>query len=408
MAEDKLYICLEAKGILHQSQSVSKKQKKKKKKKNQGNNNGNNNQYMILSVRLSDLTTQLPDAPQLKTEIVFDGPRSMGCGRFESNLVFAGGRFAKQNDFITFDLNTHTLSSNTFPPMQTPKVKPIVFELNKRLYVMDLSSGVRERAIEYFYPPENQWHQLPLPGQDFIIRHNLQAPKNSRNCSFVLMGNTCCFHTPPLPFAYFHHPNYIYNDWLPLNEIHPFSGVATCYRQEGCKDSMTISLDNGVVRAHQFVVHEGYWGNPIELFKITTSESNTDISSCFADFQGGIFSLSVSDKSCFHVYTFNFSIIGEESDRTMKVKSSLLSHYQIEYKHLLHETDVLGIVGCFASSPNHQTFKSADEAFNKYMRRYGWRCDDDPKMFEFEGERYPVPDEVIDGGCFDYYYGAFM
>ncbi|KAL8106519.1 hypothetical protein AgCh_023326 [Apium graveolens] len=124
----KLYICLEAKK----------------------HNNGeelHQHVYLIYSLKLNDLTRKLSDSPGLTKETSLEAYPSMGCGFYQSKIVFAGGQvqetvdeLAEQsvhNVLITFDTKSKQLSSDSFPSLLRRKFKPLVFQLHDNLYVMD-------------------------------------------------------------------------------------------------------------------------------------------------------------------------------------------------------------------------------------------------------------------------------
>lgn len=373
--DDKMYICLEA-----------------------FSRTRGENYYMICSIRLSDLISELPKnaVPHLKLEKKFEGNESMGCGLYGSKIVFTGGKI-KRNGFITFDFTTHKLSHNSFPFMRRGKVKPLVFELNKRLYVFDVSSCHHEGAFEYYSPCERRWYDLLLPHDAPVDRCFLKHgddPENPRhNYSFLIFGNTCYFHIPPYEnITFFHHPNYSHQTWMGFPRKHPFSGASTFYRQDGFFDSVVLSFDNGVVRAYRFCLQSGYPDDPIHLFKVEpSSQSNTNMSGYFADLQGGIFTLTAYDDVCIYLHTFKIYRTGEDGIIPMTIEWSILSEYRIKFSSLPLGHRMLSVVGCFPSSPNTQAIKSTDEVFGECMTRIAKRCDNDSRKLEIDGKLCTAP-----------------
>lgn len=388
---DKMYICLEKKA----------KQKGK-------------SFYMICSIELSDLTTQLSGnaVPDLKLEKKIQGYESMGCGIYGSKIVFTGGQ-TKRNGFITFDFTTHKLSHTLIPFMRRGKVKPLVFELDKRLYVFDVSSCYYEGAFEYYSPFERRWHDLVLPYNFPVGRcrktHDDYHNHPNHGHSLLIFGNTCYFHFPTYErFVFFHHPSYTHQTWLvqrtnrpfsgptttrvtrPINR--PFSGPTTFYRTEGFYDSVVISFDFGVVSAHRFCLQTGYPDHPIYLFEVKpSSESKGNLSGFFADMHGGIFTLTAYDDVCIYLYTFKIARYGRDGVFPMVVECDILSIYHIKFSSLALGTRKLSVAGCFASSPNPQATKSADDVFGSSMLRFVKRCDQHPSRVIVDGKKRRAP-----------------
>ncbi|KAK1397508.1 hypothetical protein POM88_007371 [Heracleum sosnowskyi] len=370
----KMYICLEA--------SDEKKFK---------------NHYMICSIRLSDLTGQLSDnaVPHFHLERKFQGYPSMGCGLFGSKIVFTGGK-TKRNGFTTFDFATREFSRNSLPQMRCSKAKPLVFELNKRLYVFDVSSCFYDGAFEYFNPSEHRWYNLLLPhdAPSDCCRYSHGIPQNAHHdYSFLIFGSTCYFHIPPYDdtLIFFHHPSYTHQTWLTFPRTHPFSGASAVYLQYNFFDSVVFSFENRLVRAHRFSVLSCYFEDPILLFEVEpSSESNGNMSAYFVDLQGGIFILTAYDNVCIYFHTFKVYRTGEESS-PMTINCNVMSKYQIKFNSLPLGSRMLGVVGCFSSSPNTEAIKYADEVFGSCMLRFAKRCDNDSRMVEIDGKPCVAP-----------------
>ncbi|KAK1358165.1 hypothetical protein POM88_051421 [Heracleum sosnowskyi] len=130
MEEPKLYTCFEATNDLEE------------------------HVYVIYSAKLSDLhNKKLGSKPMFEFETAIKGLKSMGCGVFNSKIVLAGGLVTRdeekeyQNGLITFDIQERSVSQECFPPMIGEKIRPVVFELYGRLYVLSTSTYVSVRSF---------------------------------------------------------------------------------------------------------------------------------------------------------------------------------------------------------------------------------------------------------------------
>lgn len=389
MDETKLYICLEAKH----------------------NNGGQHHVYLICSLRLNDLTTQLSYSPALTKEASFEGYPSMGCGFYESKIVFAGGQVEEtdsaheeiveekveqnnHNGLITFDMKSKQLSSDSFPSMLRGKVKPLVFQLHDNLYVIDTISGYRQGSFEYFYPKKQEWNLLRQPAYDELVDEF--ACRQDRNYPCLLFGNACYLSISfdNYDFVYLHHPNITYRSWLSAhvlmpNHPLPFSGVATFFHQDDVDDFVVISFTKRAVRIHYFDLSLSFLQDSKVLFRLPASSESAELeemSGYFADFGDGIFSLTAFDAVLVHVYTFQ--IFGPGNPEVFQ----LLSHYEYKCDALSFGVDVISVVGCFAPYPNVQAIKHAEKLLQNRYKYVAKRCDEDPANFEFDGVKFPVPE----------------
>lgn len=119
--------------------------------------------YVIYTAKLSDLWTKSDSPPHFTKEVVITtGVPSMGCGVFNSKLVLAGGSVksqqhgynVKHKGVITYDLTTKQLSNSEIPLMPGGKLRPLVFQLDNKLYVLDTSKNPDQHvgSFEVYYP----------------------------------------------------------------------------------------------------------------------------------------------------------------------------------------------------------------------------------------------------------------
>lgn len=440
MDETKLYVCLEAK----QAQGEGQQQK---------------HVYLICSLTFNDLASTLTDPPTLTTEAFFEGYPSMGCGFYDSKIVFAGGQLPQEeetdlenedifeqsnnygsqvqleqetdlvyedivdqsnhdgpqvqlvegtnsenedivdqsnhNGLMIFDLNSRRLSSDSFPSMLRGKLKPLVFQLHDKLYVMDTVSGYRDGSFEYFYPINGEWNLLRQPSYD-AYKDELDCQRD-RNYPCLVFGNAVHLSVSidDDNFIFIHHPNLTYKSWFPAHVLRPgnpllFSGVATFCHHGDANDFLIISFSNRVVRVHLFDLTGHSLPASKDLFSLPSSSEfveDEQVSGYFADFGDGIFSLTASDSA--RIYVFTFQILGPDDPMMFQ----LLSHYEYRFDALSFGVDIISVVGCFAPYQNFSAIKHAEKALQKRYSKLAQRSEDVPDTFEFCG----VKIEVLEG-----------
>lgn len=90
----------------------------------------------------------------------------MGCGLFGSKIFLTGGfggfSGAGENkiynrDPVTYDHVSKVVSREDFPDMRGRKVRPLVFGIYGRLFVLDTSNFVYKRTWKFYYHMIKIW-----------------------------------------------------------------------------------------------------------------------------------------------------------------------------------------------------------------------------------------------------------
>ncbi|KAK1367808.1 hypothetical protein POM88_033900 [Heracleum sosnowskyi] len=153
---------------------------------------------------------------------------------------------------MIFDLNSKQLSSDSFPSMLQGKLKPLIFQLQDKLYVMDTVSGYFDGSFEYFIPTNGEWNLLRHPCYD-DLKYELNCQQD-RNYPCLVFGNAIHLSVSidDCNFLFIHHPNLTYKSWFPAHVLRPdnpllFSGVATFCHHDDANDFLIVSFSNRVV-----------------------------------------------------------------------------------------------------------------------------------------------------------------
>ncbi|KAK1367810.1 hypothetical protein POM88_033902 [Heracleum sosnowskyi] len=251
---------------------------------------------------------------------------------------------------MIFDLNSKQLSSDSFPSMLQGKLKPLIFQLQDKLYVMDTISGYFDGSFEHFIPTNGEWNLLRQPCYD-DLKYELNCQQD-RNYSCLLFGNAIYLSVSidDCNFLFIHHPNLTYKSWFPAHVLRPrnpllFSGVATFCHHDDANDFLIVSFSNRVVRVHLFDVTGHSLPASKKLFSLPSSSNSVEdehVSGYFADFGDSIFGLTASYSVGIYVYTFE--IFGPDDPMMFQ----LLSHYEYRFDVLSFGVDIISVVGCFA------------------------------------------------------------
>ncbi|KAL6501417.1 hypothetical protein OROGR_026550 [Orobanche gracilis] len=154
--------------------------------------------YLIFSAKVSDLTGNAQTStPNFTFENSITRVSSMGCGLFDSKIVLAGGVCRKENNteynrgLVTYDIVTKKVSTEDIPSMRGRKLRPLVFELYGRLYVLDRQN--RQNHPLSFSIPSNS-------SLIFRFRQNhplcFEIPSNSSLIFRFRQNHPLCFEIP--------------------------------------------------------------------------------------------------------------------------------------------------------------------------------------------------------------------
>ncbi|KAL6563497.1 hypothetical protein OROGR_002456 [Orobanche gracilis] len=341
--------------------------------------------YLIYSAKVGDLMANAPTSiPKFNFENSISGASSMGCGLFNSKIVLAGGVSGAGEEtiynrgLVTYDTVSKEVSLEDFTDMRGRKVRPLVFELYGRLYVLDTSNSVYKRTCEVYYPSIQIWEKVHDP---FCNRYNaLSGNKNvigRTPYSWFINGKTVSISLPTARFTYIHHAREIpkcftVDDTQPL----PFEGMATTYWEPGFRDVVVISFSQGGVGGQGRVDGRRLRYSPVYFFKPQLifqtdayEKPDGEVSSYLPNVKtilrhkdvAGASSL-VLDKLFKHKYTFNdFSLEGI--------------------------TSVSSISGCFVLPRDDETKRSAESNlyntfFSSYESESGLKDDDLPILIK--------------------------
>lgn len=323
------------------------------------------NIYLIYSVEGSWLANQRSNPPTLNRDAVIFGYEVMGCGVYDSKIVLAGKGLSlryydhsSHDGFVTYDMRKDVVSYKPFLPLCPSdfdsNVKPLVFQLNLRLYVY-----YHNDIVNFCSPAIKTDWNISRIGTDCSFY-------GAEKCSCLVIGNSCCISAPCADVTYIHHSNYnemcesdnlkkhsnpysddMGFDWMKHSDASlPFSGQATFYHQDGFDDFVIIYFENGVVRVFLFDFFS--FGDSQVLFAVDSCTIGGTMHGYFADFGNGCYCLTAFNKSLFYLYTFKITRYGKQSD-PLKVQAKILSRYNFEFDYFCTEGNKIEkVLGCFA------------------------------------------------------------
>ncbi|KAK1400007.1 hypothetical protein POM88_009870 [Heracleum sosnowskyi] len=276
----------------------------------------------------------------------------MGCGVFDSKLVLAGGSVKSQQHgynvkakwVITYDLTTKQLSDTEIPTMPGGKLRPLVFQLDNKLYVLDTSknSDPNVGAFEVYYPKQRRWHQL----LDLNYYHygplsagQLDDPQ-SKGISFFswfVFGFCVCLSLSKDNVVYIYYAKnkkrYFYDI---SGATLPFPGMAITYCQHDFQeDVVLITFSKGGLvegRRLRFPFFKLYDKPPVEILDTKIySQHDGDLTGCFTEFGNGNFCLTAFDNV--DIYVHKFKISRRKCKNVEDLKIRLLDHSMHKYKY---------------------------------------------------------------------------
>ncbi|KAK1358179.1 hypothetical protein POM88_051435 [Heracleum sosnowskyi] len=358
--------------------------------------------YLIFSAKVSDLTGNAQTStPHFTFENSITGVSSMGCGLFDSKIVLAGGVSGKENNMeykygpVTYDTVTKKVSTEDIPSMRGHKLRPLVFELYGRLYVLDTTDSIYNRSCEVFYPSHKVWDEVFDPFRNI---HNAFLGSKSiagrTPFSWFVSGNTVSISSPEDSYTYIHHARQ-WNKCFRSDKTQPlpFHGMATTYWQRGFFDVVVISFSKGKVGGEGCV--EGRllryfpigFSEPQLLFRTDIYEKpDGEVSSYFAEGENGKFCLTTFDNVNIHVYVFKiFRRKGVDGGLSLVIFD--LKKYKYNYNDFSHEgiTSITSISGCFVLPRNFESKRSKESKLHtKFFTGYesGVKDDDLPPMVQ--------------------------
>ncbi|KAL6520306.1 hypothetical protein OROMI_032486 [Orobanche minor] len=356
--------------------------------------------YLIFSAKVSDLTGNAQTStPNFTFENSITGVSSMGCGLFESKIILAGGVSGEENNMeynrglVTYDVVTKKVSTQDIPSMRGRKLRPLVFELYGRLYVLDTSDSIYKRTCEVYYPSYKVWDKVV---DAFCNIHNVRSGSKSiagrTPFSWFVTGNTVFISSPEDSYTYFHHARQI-TKCFTLNSTQPlpFHGMATTYWTRGFFDVVVISFSKGEVGGEGSV--EGRllryfpirFPKPQLLFRTDIYEKpDGEVSSYFAECKNGKFCLTTFDNVNIHVYAFEI-FRHKAVDGVLSLDLVDLKKYKYNYSDFSREgiTSISSISGCFVLPRDGETKRSKEsKLYKKFFSGYesGAKDDDLPPV----------------------------
>ncbi|KAK1390753.1 hypothetical protein POM88_018931 [Heracleum sosnowskyi] len=328
---------------------------------------GPDHTYLVYSFNISDKQT---GEPKFTMEAQITGPPSMGCGPFGSQIVLAGGVLdgIKKKDIITFDMNSKMVSTNSFPPTKRGKLKPLVFQLQNRLYVFDTGSHINKRSFEFLSNKSKIWHHINNPFSLYTEPSDYVSPDISLDYSFLAVGNTAYISSPRGHQGFLHHPNKSGNSCYPGLPKLPFSGVATFHYQSGYDDLLVITFKNGLVEAREFNPTGDSGDSDITeiLFAIDPSwRSGGPMAGYFANFGDGNFCLTAFDSFNFCLYKFKIRRKGKDENQWWDCTVLYKDRFSFD---LLSGSGckILSVLGCFPPDQNYNVNLLAERLVYSY------------------------------------------
>lgn len=335
--------------------------------------------YMIYSAKVSDLMCKESDSkPNFILEKIIYGSKYMGCGVYDSKIVFAGGisdaereknapKRSKYNlKLITYDPVSKNESREDFPQMRGRKIRPLVFEICNRLYVLDTSSSAYNWGFEFLNPTGNFWDPLMDPYHNWFSGRKKRTVSGRTPYAWFVAGNVACISAHRDDHTYFHHAKSIGNGFLPkYMRTLPFRGMAITYFDPNFSDDVVlISFSGANVEGRRLNLESSNClGTPTEIFKTDPCKPDGELSIYFADCGDGVFCLTTFDKANMHVYTFEIHRLPpvvDSSTLNLHLERLEIHKYRFsEFNSGLNRS--VSISGCFAL-PNVDRAKRIMEA----------------------------------------------
>ncbi|KAL8128369.1 uncharacterized protein LOC141721625 [Apium graveolens] len=353
--------------------------------------------YLIYSTPLLDLLAESESPPHFTIEAVISGGvQSMGCGLFGSKIVLAGG-FVKDEDgedekykgVITYDRNTKHLSlqDEDVLSMRGGKVKPLVFQLNNKLYVLDTSRNPHWRSFEVYYPNQKHWHRLDLDA--FTYGHLVGKFAESDGLGFFswfVFGHCLCLSLPKDMLSYVHYAKTEYKRFKPCYRTPlPFPGMAITYCQHGFDDVVLITFSKkGVIEGRRLCIsyykYQTLSEKTVPIWDTKTySKHDGDLTGWFAEFGNGTFCLTAFDDVNIFVYMFKISRrkCTKDEDLNLKVLKKVMHRYK--YTDFREEgCTCFSFGGCFVPSPTGWSKESAEaKLYGPHFRAVNQEEEDD-------------------------------
>ncbi|KAK1390490.1 hypothetical protein POM88_018668 [Heracleum sosnowskyi] len=342
--------------------------------------------YMICSIEGGWLATQQTSPPTINTEAVIYGYPSMGFGVYESRIILAGGELPsdlhrRHNDCITFDMTNNSISYEPFMLMNEGKYKPLVFQLDKWLYVCDSEYHIDKMnnsynlSVESISPCQTMcW----CPITSSLFRRPLTSNDSLVNYSCLVFGNNCLMSVPYKDGARISNPSYLNHMWkFYSNASLPFTGVATFYSQDDFEDFVMIYINNGVVRVCQFNFF--CFEDSQDLFTVDSHTGGGEMHGYFVDYGKGCFCLTAYDKSYIYIYTFAITREGMQSG-PLKVTHRILSWYVFSIDRFRTEgRRIATIVGCFSPARNEEANSHVEKVAATYFKDLKINENSDPR-----------------------------
>lgn len=338
--------------------------------------------YLIYSVE-----SYLQSTPNsnFNLEHVIFGVPSMGCGIFGSRIVLAGGliqdkygRDIQNKGVITYDIATKQVSTEEIPNMRGGKVKPLVFEINKKLYALDTDVGLHRRSFEIYYPNQKHWHCLHNPyfALSPSLVEELSLSEGLGRFSWFAFGHCLCVSLPMDMLTFLHHSKHRHKVFDScFNRPLPFQGMAITYYQDGFEDAVVISLsEEGFVQGRRLrLSFDDPYDKPVHIFDTkyySRHEHKGEMFGFFTNFGNGNFCLVTYDKVGITFYTFHIFRHGKKQSGLSLKTSNVFVH---RWTYIQFATEVhtsLRFAGCFtplSQGGGHGQSKENNEA--KLYRR---------------------------------------
>lgn len=352
MDESKLYLCFEATNT--EAESV----------------------YLIYSTKVSDLMGKPPNfRPEFTYEKSISGFSAMGCGLFDSKIILAGGFSEKENKteynlgLVTYDPATKKVAREEFPKMRARKIRPLVFEVNGRLYVLDTSTHIYKRSWELYYPTLKIWGKVSDAFSNRFIAHTGTKNISGRTpYSWFVSGQTITISLPSGEFTYFHHGRQFAKFFArDVAQTLPFHGMATTYFQPGVSHLLVISFTKGMVggqgrvEGRQLSYAPVSFPKPELIFRTDPYEQpDGEVSSYFADCGNGKFCLTTFDNVNIHVYVFKISR-HEHADGSMSLYLKDLDKHEYKFGDFsVGGFTSISLSGCFVLPSDERTKRSKE------------------------------------------------
>ncbi|KAK1399970.1 hypothetical protein POM88_009833 [Heracleum sosnowskyi] len=246
------------------------------------------------------------------------------------------------------------------------KLRPLLFQLDNKLYALDTSRNPDENvgSFEVYYPKQHRWHQLHRLNYHRYGPHSAGqlADPQSKGISFFswfVFGFCVCLSLPKGRLSYLHHAKNKnrYFRCLGRGSL-PFPGMGITYCQHDFQeDVVLITFSKGGLvegRRLRFPFYKFHDEPAVEILDTKIySQHDGDLTGCFTEFGNGNFCVTAFDNVDIYVHRFKISRRKCKNGEDLNIRLIDRSMHRYKYTDFSEAGHTsFSFVGCFSQSPS--------------------------------------------------------